>query len=212
MAVPENIFLYRMVHWENVEYILRNGLCCREHENADPDYINIGHRQLITDRHNHPVKLPNAGNLGEYVPFYFAGHSPMLYLIMNGYQGVTQRPQKDIVFLVCKFEAIKNSNLEYVYTDRNAKIEIAKFYNSSEHLEQLNWNIIQSKEWKNDETNLSRQDFKQAEFLIKNHVPIQYIHAIVVKNEERKLYFEELLAKLALDINVYVDTTCKLYY
>lgn len=212
MAEPENIFLYRMVHWQNVEYILINGLCSREHENADPEYINIGHRQLITDRHNHPVKLENAGNLGEYVPFYFAGHSPMLYLIMNGYQGVTQRPQKDIVYLVCKLEAIENSDLDYIFTDRNAKIEIAKFYNNLEDLKHLQWDIIASKDWKNDETNLSRQDFKQAELLVRNQVPVKYIHGIVVKNEERKLYIEELLTKLALDIKVHIDVNSKLYY
>ena len=212
MAVPENIFLYRMVHWQNVEYILQNGICSREHENADPEYINIGHRQLITDRHHHTVKLADAGNLGEYVPFYFAGHTPMLYLIMNGYKGVAQLPQKDIVFLVCKLETINNSDLEFVFTDRNAKIEIAKFYNNLEDLEHLQWDIIASKDWKNDETNLSRQDFKQAELLVKNYVPINYIHAIVVKNEERKRFFEELILTLALDIKVFLDTKGKLYY
>lgn len=212
MAVPENIHLFRMVHWQNVEYILQNGLCCREHASADPNYINIGHRQLISDRHDHPIALPNAGSLGDYVPFYFAGHSPMLYLIMNGYQGVTQLPQADIVYLVCKFGDIENSELNYIFTDRNAKISVANFYTDKENFDNLKWDIIYSKNWKNDDTNLSRQDYKQAEFLIKDHVPVQYLHAIVVKNEERKVYFEELLAKLALDIKVYVDTTSKLYY
>ena len=145
MAVPENIFLYRMVHWQNVEYILQNGLCCREHANADPNYINIGHRQLISDRHNHPIALPNAGNLGDYVPFYFAGHSPMLYLIKNGYQGVAKRPQEDIVYLVCNFETIENSGLEYVFTDRNAKISITNFYTDKQDFEKLHWEIINSK-------------------------------------------------------------------
>jgi hypothetical protein len=201
-----------MVHWQNVEYILQNGLCCREHANADPNYINIGHRQLISDRHNHPIALPNAGNLGDYVPFYFAGHSPMLYLIKNGYQGVAKRPQEDIVYLVCNFETIENSGLEYVFTDRNAKISITNFYTDKQDFEKLHWEIINSKHWKNDESNWSRQDYKQAEFLIKNYVPIEYVHAIVVKNEERKLYFEEILTKLALDIKVYVDTTSKIYY
>jgi hypothetical protein len=212
MVVPENIFLYRMVHWQNVEYILQNGLCCREHADADPNYINIGHRQLISDRHDHPVALPNAGNLGEYVPFYFAGHSPMLYLIMNGHQGVAQLPQKDIVFFVCKFDDIEKSGLEYIFSDRNAKISVANFYSDKEDFSQLKWDIIKLKKWKNDESNISRQDYKQAEFLIKNYVSVQYIYAIVIENEERKIYFEELLAKLALDIKVYVDTARKLYY
>jgi hypothetical protein len=212
MAVPETINLYRMVHWQNVDYVLQNGLCCREHPSADPHYINIGHRQLITDRHEHPVKLPNAGNLGDYVPFYFAGHSPMLYLIRNGYQGVTQRPQQDIVYLVLKLDTIVKSALDYIFTDRNAKIHIAKFFNDLKDLKELDWDIITSKEWKNDESNISRQDFKQAEFLIKEYVPVECIHAIVVKNQERKDYFENILTKLALDIPVYIDTALQLYY
>ncbi|KVV14589.1 hypothetical protein AP058_01641 [Flavobacterium sp. TAB 87] len=201
-----------MVHWQNVEYILQNGLCSREHPNMDPDYINIGNRQLIKDRHAHPIPLTDAGNLGEYVPFYFAGHSPMLYLIYNGYQGVSQLPQKDIVFIICKFNDVENSGLDCVFTDRNAKISIANFYTQKEDFEKLKWDCIQAKKWSNDESNLSRQDYKQAEFLIRNHVPTKYIAALVVKNEERKVYFEDLLIKLAIDIKVFVDETSKLYY
>lgn len=212
MAVPEIINLYRMVHWQNVEYILQNGFCSREHPNMDPDYISIGHRQLISDRHAHPVPLANAGNLGEYVPFYFAGHSPMLYLIYNGYQGVSQLPQKDIVFMVCKFHNIQNSGLEYLFTDRNAKISVANFYNQKADFDKLNWDCIQSKNWKNDESNYSRQDYKQAEFLVRHQVPVEYITALVVKNEERKAYFEDLITKLALNIAVHIDTKNLLYY
>ena len=200
-----------MVHWHNVEYILQNGICAREHPNADPDYINIGHRQLISDRHTHPIPLENAGNLGEYVPFYFAGHSPMLLKIKSGH-GVEQLPQKDIVFIVCKFDEIENSDLEYVFTDRNAKLFVANFYTQSEDLDKLKWECIQAKHWNNDEDNYSRQDYKQAEFLIRNLVPVEFIAALVVKNEERKAYFEDLITKLALNIKVHIDKSNILYY
>lgn len=91
-----------MVHWQNIPHILQYGLCCRTHTNADPDFINIGHKQLISDRDLHEVNIKGMGTLGEYVPFYFAGHSPMLYLIKNGYQGVQIRPQEDLIFLVAR--------------------------------------------------------------------------------------------------------------
>ena len=212
MQTPENTNLYRMVHYQNVEYILENGMCCREHERADPDYINIGHRQLISDRHEHLIPIRHAGSLGEYVPFYFAGHSPMLYLIKNGYQGVTQVPQNDIVFLVCKMDRIIDEGLEYVFSDRNAKISIANFYTDPVDLEQLNWDCIKAKDWRNDADNLARRDLKQAEFLIRNFVPVGCIYCLVVKTDERKAYFEEIITKLGLDMSVYVDTSCKLFY
>jgi len=209
---PEKIWLFRMLHWQNVAYVLEHGICCREHVLADPNYINIGHRQLITDRHAYPIGLDGAGNLGEYVPFYFAGHSPMLYLIMNGYKGVEQRPQEDLVYILCDFEVIRQQNLSFVFTDRNAKLRLAQFYDNPSDFDQLHWDVINSRTWKNDADNLSRRDYKQAEFLVRDHVPVECIHGLVVKTEERKAYFDTLVDRLDIDIKVFWDKELKLYY
>nr|WP_294861597.1 DUF4433 domain-containing protein [uncultured Fluviicola sp.] len=212
MLNTSDISLYRMVHWQNVAYILQHGMCCRGHELEDPNYITIGMRSLIADRHDYPVPLENAGNLGEYVPFYFAGHSPMLFLIKKGYSGVEQRPQEDIVFFMCKFEAIKQAGLPFVFTDRNAKIAVASYYRDEADFGKLNWEIIGAHDWANDENKLDRRDLKQAEFLVHRHVPVSCIHALVVKTKERKVYFDNLIRNLGLEIKVYVDEKRKLYY
>ncbi|MCG8319836.1 MAG: DUF4433 domain-containing protein [Cytophagales bacterium] len=212
MSVPKSVLLYRMVHWKNVQHILQHGICSRQHPDMDPKYINIGHGQLITDRHEHPIPLPNAGNLGEYVPFYFAGHTPMLYVIMNGYQGIEQRSQEDIVFLVSTFDKIKKANLEFVFTNMNAKIALAEFYNNESDFNKIHWNIVKAKQWANDESNLSRRDYKQAEFLVRDHVPISCISSIVVKSDKRKAHFEKMLLQMGLSIKVLVDKNCNLYY
>lgn len=210
MNIPQ--YLYRMVHWQNVAYLLQHGMCCRGHELEDPNYINIGMRTLIADRHEHPVKIDGKGNLGEYVPFYFAGHSPMLYMIMNGYGGVEQRPQEDIVFVVCRYDSIKKAGLPFVFTDKNAKIAVAKFFTEEADFEQLDWVSIRTKDWKSDEHNIARKDLKQAEFLIHQHVPVACIHALVVKTLARKAFFEEMIRNLGLSIAVYFDNNRKLYY
>lgn len=212
MAVPNKITLYRMVHWKNVEHILQHGMCCRGHELEDPNYINIGMQSLIEDRHNYAIPIEGTGNLGEYVPFYFSGHSPMLYLIKNGHSGVTKRSQDDIVFLVCNFETIKQNSLPYIFTDRNAKIAVANFYQNEQDLDKLDWDSIRAHKWASDETNLSRRDLKQAEFLIRKHVPVNCIHALVLKTNNRQAYFEEMIRNLDLTITVHVDNNCKLYY
>ncbi len=212
MPVPENIWLFRMVHWQNVAYVMRNGLCCREHPLADPDYINIGHRKLIADRHEYAIPLEGAGKLGEYVPFYFGGHSPMLYLIMNGYMDVEKKPQEDIVFMVCNFKRIKEKNLEFVFTDRNAKIAIAKYYNQEADFDKINWEVVKSKDWEDKPDDFERKDLKQAEFLVRSHVPVECIEMLVVKTEDRKRYFEEIILSLGLNIPVHVDNKQRLYY
>ena len=201
-----------MVHWENISHILTHGLCCFNHKSVDPNYINIGHQQLIADRHNHQIPLNEKGTLGEYIPFYFAGHSPMLYLIMNGYANVVRRSQIDIVYIVIDFKSVVNNGLDYVFTDRNAKIAVANYYESEHDFNKLNWNTIKSKNWKNTEDDYEKEDLKQAEFLIRNHIPISCIHALVVKTPERKTYFDGLIAENELEIEVHVDNKCKLYY
>jgi hypothetical protein len=209
---PNTIWLYRMVHWQNVAYILEHGMCCKAHENADPNYVNIGMKSLIEDRHEHPIPMENAGNLGEYVPFYFAGHSPMLYLIMNGYSGVTKRPQNDIVYIIVNYDKVKEMQLPFVFTDRNAKIAVANFYTAEKDLNKLNWQVIKSKDWSNDNDNLDRRDLKQAEFMVRNHLPLDCIYALVVKTEERKLFFEKIITKLGLPIKVVIDNKQRVYY
>lgn len=210
MSSPK--YLYRMVHWQNVEYILQHGMCFRGHALEDPNYINIGMRQLISDRKNYAIPIEGAGTLGEYVPFYFAGHTPMLYTIKHGYSGVNQRPQNDIVFFVSTVEKVEEAGLPFVFSDRHAKRAVAKFYTSSSDLDKLDWETIRSRVWANDHQNLSRRDLKQAEFLIRNHVPVSCLHALVVKTLERKKYFDEIIRNLGLEIVVHVDNQCKLYY
>lgn len=205
-------FIYRMVHWQNIPHILQYGLCCRIHENADPNFINIGHRQLISDRDQHPVNIDGKGVLGEYIPFYFAGYSPMLYLIKKGFQGVEERPQADLVFLVCKIDKVVQSGVEFFFTDRNAKIKYVENYTDITDLDKLNWDCIYAQEWKNTEENYQKRDLKQAEFLIRHHLPVALIHAIVVKNEEKKSYIEEQMHSFGLNIPIQTDTNNKLYY
>lgn len=77
----EKIWLYRIVHINNIEHILTRGIFSHSHANADSEYVNIGDATLINQRNDFPVKLDGYGNLGDYVPFYFGPLSPMLYNI-----------------------------------------------------------------------------------------------------------------------------------
>lgn len=212
MAIPDPIYLFRMTHWLNIEHILTHGMCSKQHPLRDPNYINIGHRQLIADRSDHPVPLDGYGYLGEYIPFYFWGHSPMLYMIMHGYQGVQQYPQEDIVYIVIDSARIIADGFNYVFTDRHAKVRIAKFYTDPADFDKLKWEIIRSKHWNNTEEDIERMDFKQAEFLVRHHVPTSYVDRLFVKTEAKGKEIEDIIRKLDLDIPVQVAREGKLYY
>lgn len=210
---PDIIRLFRMVHFENVEYILRNGMYTREHAKVDPNYVNIGDNGLITQRHDYPVPIPPGGTLGEYVPFYFAGHSPMLLNIKTGHRGITLRPQHEIVYFVCRLEDLIKGCKEWVFTDGHAKDSLTEFYNDIELLEEvIDWDMVNEQWWRNTEEDYDRQRRKQAEFLVKEHVPVECIRGIIVKNQARKEHIEAIVEEVGIEIPVRVDTNNTLYY
>lgn len=212
-SVPDRIPLYRIVHWQNVAHILQHGLCCAGHPEANPNFINIGHKQLIADRHEYPItKLPDAGSLGEYIPFYFGPFSPMLLMIKNGTPPVQQRPQEDIVYLISSVSTIKAAGLAYCFTDRQAKRKLAEFYQNDEDFDKIDWDVVGQKQWNNVADYQDRMERKQAEFLVRDHVPVACITWLAVRTEERKRYFADMIADLNLPVQVFLDTKHQLYY
>ncbi|ALI99152.1 type II toxin-antitoxin system toxin DNA ADP-ribosyl transferase DarT [Rufibacter tibetensis] len=212
-VIPAKKWLFRIIHIDNLEYILRYGIFNRYHPNADPNYINIGDSNLIEQRNNHQVGIsPPGGELGEYIPFYFGPLSPMLYNIKTGHRGITKRPQTDIVYLCCKINDLVGSCGDWCFTDGHAKTAISEFYNSLDNLEKVDWEVVTQKWWNNTEDDFDRMRRKQAEFLVKNHVPVSTIGIIVVHDTERETQVNNMLKQLGLNIPVLVNPKKEFYY
>ena len=187
-----------MTHIDNVPFIVQNGLWSKLSPVRDPNFISIGNPDIIDKRTNKfVVVIPQGGVLGEYVPFYFSGHSPMLYNITTGY-GVKKVLQKDIVFLVCDALEIVNAGIPYCFTDGNATKAISKFYNTLYGLRELDWPSIRATYWKNTEDDYDRVRKKMSEFLVKDHIPANLIRGIIVKNQEAEQKVTAMLGILCL--------------
>ncbi len=202
--VPDRIHVYRLVHHANVRHILQHGLCHRGHPDFDPDYVNIGNTDIITKRVAEPVGLPGYGDLGEYVPFYFSGKTPMLYNIKTGY-GVPQLPQRDLVFVVCSFAKLVTSGLQYVYTDGNAKIRISKRFTDPKDVDKLHWNAIGTGDFRTSVHGPDRTRVMHAEFLVRHHVPVEQIVALIALDAERVAAMQQLVNEAGLTIPVVED-------
>ncbi|OOG73798.1 DUF4433 domain-containing protein [Algoriphagus sp. A40] len=210
---PEIIRVFRIVHINNVEYLLSHGMFTRNHELADPNYINIGDNGLIAQRSTYSVGInPPNGVLGDYVPFYFGPLSPMLLNIKTGHRGITQRPQNEIVYIVCRVEAIVEQCQEWCFTNGHAKDKLSQFYNDLNDLDQVYWDTVGLRYWNPTESYLDRQVRKQAEFLVKNHVPTTCISSIIVLDEQRKAIVEEIINRLGMKIPVHVNPNNQFYY
>jgi len=210
---PNIVEVFRIVHIENVEYLLTHGMFTKSHAQADPDYINIGDTGLIAQRNDYPVRIhPPNGVLGEYVPFYFGPLSPMLLNIKTGHRGITQRPQSDIVYVVCGLATLVDNCGAWCFTDGHAKNAITAFYNHLDNLDKVDWDMVSERHWKNTEEDFDRMRRKQAEFLVKTHVPLSCISSIVVLNQQRQTFVEEIINRLGLEIPVRENPGNQFYY
>lgn len=209
----EKIWLYRIVHIHNVEYILRNGMFTKHHIEADPDYINIGDITLIEQRDDYPVPVnPPNGTLGDYIPFYFGPLSPMLLNIKTGYRGIIKRPQSDIVYICCKFASVKQHCKAWCFTDGHPKNVLTRFYNSEDSFHEIDWNMVRARYWRPVDEDYDRMRRKQAEFLVKDFLPVQCINCLVVYNEEKRAYIQDLVSTLNLNVNILVNPNSNFYY
>ena len=208
----QHLFIYRMTHIDNVPFIVQNGLWSKLSPVQDPSFVPIGNPEIIDKRTNKTVVvIPPGGVLGEYVPFYFSGHSPMLFNITTGYN-VKRVLQKDIVFLVCDALEIINAGIPYCFTDGNATSAISRFFNNLYGLRELDWESIRATMWKNTEDDYDRVRKKMSEFLVKEHVPVTFLRGIIVKNPEAEQKVATMLGDSLPGCYLKVDTKNDFYY
>lgn len=208
-STSTKIRLFRMVHFQNIPYILTHGILVGAN---DPNYISIGDSRLINQRKKFLIDNKQHDKLGGYIPFYFSGHTPMLLNIKTGHRGITKREQSEIVFIVCEVNNIVNNCAKWLFTDGHAKDALSNFYEDLKDLDKLDWDLIKSQYWKNTREDNDRMRRKQAEFLVYNKVSLNCIRGLIVKSEERKLEIEKIIQNLGLSLIVHIDKTNKYFY
>lgn len=211
---PKTIFLYRIIHIDNLEHLLTNGICTRSHSKADPNYVNIGDGGLIVKRTVYAVGIdPPGGNLGEYIPFYFGRLSPMLLNIKTGKKDVIKRPQSEIVYICCRLDDVVRKCSDWCFTDGHAKTtSLTEFYNDLNNLDEVDWSIVDERYWSNRDGDFDRMRRKQAEFLVRNFVPVDCIAKVVVYNQTARNRAQGIIDELGLTIPVRVNPGNNYYY
>jgi hypothetical protein len=66
MIALDKIGLYRMTHIDNISHILQYGITHKASPNANPHFVSIGDRSLISTRNS--FKLDNGKSISEYIP------------------------------------------------------------------------------------------------------------------------------------------------
>jgi hypothetical protein len=200
---PEKALIWRIVHRDNLRWILDNGLHSGNSNIQSNDWVHIGNPELTDKRARHIVSLDPGGYLNDYVPFYFTPFSVMLKNIHGGRGGVKQRYNDEIVILVSSIHKVQSLGLDYLFTNSHAYYRWATYYNAIQHLDKIDWPLLQQRDFKRDADDPAKFERYQAEALVHQHCPVDALLGIVCYTDKTKISIEGLLSENGINLDVH---------
>ena len=182
MDAQEKILLYHFTDIRNLPSIVEQGLRCDS--SLKGGYVNSGNLEIKERRMKKAVPKANK-TVGDYVPFYFAPRSPMLYE-RHVKQFVRQR---EIVYLVADARHLMQTYPGWCCSDRNAaSFNAAFFFTEQEMLQHVQWDIMNAHMWNNTDDEPDRKSLRMAEFLVPDHVSFCDLLGVAVFDNAMERY------------------------
>lgn len=174
--------IYHITHIDNLFSIIdTNGLkSLHSLEQQEINYQNIAHATIQSQRNSYDVPCGPKKTLHDYIPFYFAPRSPMLYSIHKGYVDGYDDGQEQVIHLCSKIETVYQTKRLFVFTDGHAIMYNSQFYDDLVDLDKIDWNIMEERYWANTDEDPDRKRRRQAEFLVYEFFPWKLITHIGV--------------------------------
>ena len=191
--------IYHITHINNLTSIINSGglIALSILKQKQVSYTNIAYENIQDQKGKKIVSCGVRGVLYDYVPFYFAPRSPMLYTIHKGNVPGYQHGQTSIIHFLVEIEAIAKSDLAFVFTDGHPIMAKSNFYEDIQQLYYIiDWELMESKYWHDTDEDNSRKRRRQAEFLIHKFCPWTLVKEISVINNDVKIKVQKILQHL----------------
>ena len=140
--------------------------------------------------------------MGNYIPFYFTPFSIMMLNITTGYNGVKQRSNEEIVIFVSSLPKLQESGVQFVFCDRHAYLQFAKYSSDLADLEMIDWAILQARDFKADQDYMEKKERYQAEALVHQHMPVTALLGMICYNNEVRRELDGLLESRDTELKV----------
>jgi hypothetical protein len=184
---PGKTPLFHIIPIEKLATVIEHGLLCAraaEELFGDQEAYDAAHASLKQRRWEREVPVAAGGVMADYVPFYFAPRSPMLFSIKcgNTNYGANGRGQPGMLHLVTRLEtlALARPN-EWCFLDQHVSREWGQFGDTLDELDQrIDFDVMPLRIWKDPVI----RDARQAEFLVSGVVPWDYVEVITAISDD----------------------------
>lgn len=195
--------IWRILHRDNLPWVLSNGLHCANSDARSPNWVSIGNAELIEKRAAHVVPMAPGGVLNDYVPFYFTPFSVMLRNIHTGWGGIQKRPNEEIVILVSSLHRLLELGLPFLFTDMHAYYRWASYFDDLADIGRVDWSLLQRRDFKRDPEDPAKFERYQAEALVHRHVPLNALLGVVCYTDGAKSDIERTIEAAGADLPVH---------
>ncbi len=191
--------IYHITHIDNLAPIIQagglRGVGRLREQGAG--YQSIAYPHIQDRRGGVRVPCGPGGTLHDYVPFYFAPRSPMLYTINRGKVPGYAEGQAPIVHLVSSAQRVEAAGPGFVFTDGHAIMSLTEFFEDLGHLGRIDWQVMRARQWADTQADSDRKRRRQAEFLVRDFLPWELITRIGVIDRDVKARVEVVLEAAA---------------
>ena len=143
--------------------------------------------------------------MSDYIPFYFTPFSIMMYNIKTGFGGIQKVPNEEIVILVSSLFKISELNIPFVFTDRHAYTQMANYFTDLRQLDQVDWSLLNHRDFKHDPDDPGKKERYQAEALVWKYAPLKAIVGICSHTQAVDRWINAQLDQRGLTIKTTVN-------
>ncbi|WP_337060085.1 type II toxin-antitoxin system toxin DNA ADP-ribosyl transferase DarT [Kineococcus sp. G2] len=197
MPRPQPTLVYHMTRIERLAGMVREGLLsdteCRRRGITG---VGIGYSHLKERRAHRTVPCGAGGTLADYVRWYFAPRSPMLYAITKGQVGAEAAQTEEIVYVVSSTQRLREAGVTVVASDRHAVLQLARLSADDADLDGddfVDWGLMEARMWAPTPDQPDRKERRQAECLAHPSVPWSAVAGVVTRTEEAARKVETVL-------------------
>ncbi len=187
--------IFHITHVDNLPTILSLGglISCAMMNVQATSCRSIAHESIQDKRARTVVPCGLRGTLHDYIPFYFAPRSPMLYTISRGNVANGTGGQQRVVHLVSTAQAVYTPTCPVVFTDGHAIMALSQFFDNLADLDKIDWPLMSAEYWNDTQEDPDRKRRRQAEYLIHQQMSWNLISEIGVFDRHIKAEVQTIL-------------------